>query len=397
VLDVLRSDEPKPVDVDALADEVHRLGREVIAPAAVAVDRDARFPYEAFDALRRLDLLAAYVPRALGGLGLSILDISRLCELLGGYCGSTAMIFAMHQIQVACLVHHGRGSLPTERLLRELVARQPLIASATTEIGAGGDLRSSVCAVEVADGRFMLQKRAPVISYGEAADYILATCRRAPDASASDQVLVILPKVDVTLEALSTWDTLGFRGTCSSGFVLRAAGPADQILPAPFGDILSETMHPVSHIVWASLWSGIAADAVNKARAYVRAEARKNPSLPPTSALRLAELDTTLQEMRSAVESVVRDYDERLADDDVEALRQFGFTIRVNNLKLSCSTFVTEIVSRAMLICGIAAYRNDSPFSLCRHIRDACGAALMVNNDRIANHNASMLLAHKES
>jgi acyl-CoA dehydrogenase len=50
-----------------------------------------------------------------------------------------------------------------------------------------------------------------------------------------------------------------------------------------------------------------------------------------------------------------------------------------------------------MLICGIAAYRNDSHISLGRHLRDAYGAALMVNNDRIMTHNATLLLAHKEA
>ena len=50
-----------------------------------------------------------------------------------------------------------------------------------------------------------------------------------------------------------------------------------------------------------------------------------------------------------------------------------------------------------MLICGISGYRNDSKFSLARHLRDAYGAALMVNNDRILKLNATMLMIHKES
>ena len=33
---------------------------------------------------------------------------------------------------------------------------------------------------------------------------------------------------------------------------------------------------------------------------------------------------------------------------------------------------------------------------LCRQLRDAYGAALMVNNDRIMKLNATMLLAHRE-
>jgi acyl-CoA dehydrogenase len=261
----------------------------------------------------------------------------------------------------------------------------------------GGDLRSSICALDVAGDRFRLVKKAPVISYGEAADHILVTCRRAADAAPSDQVQVLVRDQDYRLEPLSTWDTLGFRGTCSSGFVLTCAGATAQVLPTPFEDILSETMHPFAHIVWSSLWSGIASSAVNHARTFVRRTARKNPSVPPMSTLRLAEADNVLQTMRSGIEAVALEYRRLLEAQDREAFRSYGFAIRVNNLKLASSQLVVDVVSRAMLICGIDAYRNDSDISLGRHLRDAYGAALMVNNDRIMTHNATLLLAHKEA
>ena len=383
--------------VASLLDHVHDIGRRVIAPAAGDVDREARFPREGIDALKSIGLLSAYVPCELGGMGLGLVEIGRICAALGQYCGSTAMVFAMHQIQVACIVHHAQGSAFFNRYLRQLVHEQYLIASATTEAGVGGDLRSSLCALEVSGARFALVKKAPVISYGEAADHILVTCRRAPDAASNDQVHVLVSKPDYCLEPISAWDTLGFRGTCSAGFLLTATGGADQIIPAPFEDILSQTMHPFSHIVWASLWSGIAADAVNQARSFVRAEARKSPGVVPTSALRLAEVDSVLQDMRHSIKAAVHDYAQMLLTRDIEAFRNFRFAIQTNNLKLSSSQRVVEIVGRAMLICGISAYRNDSTFSLGRHLRDAYGAALMVNNDRIMNHNAAMLLAHKEA
>ena len=69
---------------------------------------------------------------------------------------------------------------------------------------------------------------------------------------------------------------------------------------------------------------------------------------------------------------------------------------RTNNVKLSSSQRIVEIVGQALLICGIQGYRNDSKFSLSRHLRDSYGAALMVNNDRITKLNATMLLAHRE-
>lgn len=379
-----------------LLDRIHAIGRDVISVAANEVDRDARFPREGIEALRDLKILSAYVPTELGGMGLNVIQIARICETLGQYDGSVAMILAMHQIQVACAVHHGLQSAYFREYLKKLVQEQRLIASATTEVGIGGDLRSSICSIAVDGDRLRLVKKAPVISYGAHADDILVTCKRTPESPASDQVQVLVHKGTFQLEPISGWDTLGFRGTCSSGFVLDASVKTEQIMPIPFGEILSRTMHPFSHIVWGSLWLGIATDAVNRARGFVRAEARRNPGIPPTSALRLAEVDMVLLGMRNTISAATTDYARRLAEENPESFEGFEFAIRTNNLKLSSSTLIVDIVSRSFLICGISAYRNDSKFTLGRHLRDAYGAALMVNNDRIMNHNATMLLTMRE-
>ena len=68
----------------------------------------------------------------------------------------------------------------------------------------------------------------------------------------------------------------------------------------------------------------------------------------------------------------------------------------MNNLKISASRLAPEIVGGALGVCGIAAYRNDSPYSVGRHLRDAYSAALMIGNDRIFSANAAMLLVHKD-
>ena len=384
------------VDFDRLLKSVHAIGRDVLAVHANEVDRDARFPRESIDALRREKLLSAAVPAEFGGHGLNIIQIGRICEVLGQYCSSSAMVYAMHMIQVACIVRHVGESEFFRSYMRRIVGEQLLLASATTEVGVGGDLRSSICAIEINGDSFQLTKKAPVISYGEEADAILVTCRRSASASAGEQVQVLVERGDFETERISNWDTLGFRGTCSSGFVLKSSGSVEQILPGPFADILSVTMHPYSHVVWCSLWSGIAMDALNLARAFVRAEARKKPGETPISAVRLAETDLILQEMRHNVQAFAREYHELLEQHNPEAFRGFGFSIRTNNLKLACSQRIIDIVSRSMLICGISGYRNDSKFSLGRHLRDSYGAALMVNNDRITQLNATLLLAHKE-
>jgi acyl-CoA dehydrogenase len=175
---------------------------------------------------------------------------------------------------------------------------------------------------------------------------------------------------------------------------LAAEGDVRQVLDDPFADIASRTMLPVSHVLWSSVWLGLAAAAVDRARRFVRTEARKNPGVTSPAAVRLSELMTVFQQMEALVHGAARTYDE--VYDDLETLSGMGFAIAMNGLKVSSSTLVVDIVGKALTICGIAGYREDSPYSLGRLLRDAYGAAVMVNNDRIIANNAQMLLVHKE-
>src|SRR5712672_3352033 len=155
----------------------------VAAAEAEDVDRAARFPKAAIDAARQHMLLGVQIPREFGGYGASIFDITDMCYTLGRACASTAMIFAMHQTKVACLVRHGAGSGWHEKLMRRVAAEQMLLASSTTEGQNGGNIRFSTAAVEHAGAEISLVRNATVISYGAQADGIVTIARRANDAA----------------------------------------------------------------------------------------------------------------------------------------------------------------------------------------------------------------------
>jgi acyl-CoA dehydrogenase len=187
------------------------------------------------------------------------------------------------------------------------------------------------------------------------------------------------------------------RGTCSPGFRVVADAPEDQVLDAPFADIASHTMVPFSHILWSSCWLGIATAALGRAHEFVRQQARAKPGTVPPAALRLAEASNLLQVMRTNVHDVAQECEGLMQGGArVDALSSIPFALKMNNLKISSSQLVVQIVHQALLICGIAAYKNDSAFALGRHLRDALSAALMVGNDRIYAANASMLLVLKD-
>ena len=300
------------------------------------------------------------------------------------------MIFAMHQTKVACIVHHVSGSAWHEGMLRSLAAEQLLLASSTTEGQNGGNVRSSAAAVESAGEAVTLDRAATVISYGAQADGIVTTARRAADAASSDQVLLVLLKRDYTLERTGGWDTLGMRGTCSAGFALKANCAAEQVLPVPYDKIHAQTMTPVAHLVWSSVWSGIAAAAVERAQRFTRKAARGAGGQMPPGAAHYTRAVSSLRTLRSLVAGELRRYE--VARQDERLLASFDVQTALTLLKVDASDLAVATVMSALRACGLSGYRNDGEASIGRHLRDVLSSPLMINNDRILSSLATTAL-----
>ena len=382
-------------DADSRIAEIEYIGREIARINAADVDTHCRFPIEAITALKAAGVFAATIPIEYGGVTADPVELARGCWILGQYCSATASIVAMHHTQILSVVHHAKDNPQLQAYLRRVASENRLIASATSEVGPGGDMRSSSCAVVVEGDTYTLTKKATTVSYGSYADDLMITARKNVHAASSDQVLVIAEKGQFELQDQGVWDTLGMRGTCSPPATVVANGAAWQVIGTPFADIASYTMVPTSHIFWSAWWFGLATDAVSKARELFRAKGRSNPSVTPMGAHRVADLDAELQKMEYEVFGLAREYAEALASNNTQKLASLSFSLRINTLKLNSSRAVVAIVSEALSVCGIQAYKNNGSFSLGRHLRDAHSSVMMVHNDRIQLTNASLLLVHK--
>ena len=380
----------------AFLDQVREIASGVAAPHADLVDREARFPVEALTAMREAGLLSAFVPVELGGAGVSLEALARACYELGRCCSASAMVYAMHQIQVTTIVRHLDDAPWFEAYLRELVTEQRLIASVTSEIGTGGDMGRSVAGIETGpDGTLTLLKHAPTVSYGAHADDLFTTVRRSDTAGQTDQVLVLHRAAETELTPTGTWDTLGMRGTCSPGFDVNATFAAEQILPAPFSSVMNESHVPISHILWSHAWLGIATEAFERGRAFVRAAARRSPGAPVPAANSLSRVMSELSMLRAEVNTGLADFC-AADDDDRESLKTLGSVLRFNNLKLAASEQAPRVCVGVLEVIGIMAYKNDSPFGVGRQLRDALSARLMVANERIHAVDAGLLMIAKE-
>ena len=352
--------------------------------AAGAVDRDGRFPIEAVTAMRATGMLGAHVPVALGGAGLDVAGLTRVCFQLGGACASSAMVYAMHQIQVACLVGHAPDQVVH---LARVAQDNLLLASVTSEVGARGDIRTSGCAIEreadehVAVGFGRITKQATNVSYGAHADGLIVTARRTPNAAPADQVAVLMFADQYTLERTGRWDAMGMRGTCSDAFVLRASVPDNQIMAVPFADMAAGAMTPVAHLLWAGVWLGIATDALGRARACTRRQRGPDGGIPPAA----GAVAAALMRYRQGEAQL------RTMLDDYGAGRPIG-PLDWNGLKVGVSEVALDVVTQAMRICGIAGFRNDGPYSVARHLRDIMSGVLMIGNERVVANSGNLAL-----
>jgi acyl-CoA dehydrogenase len=165
-----------------------------------------------------------------------------------------------------------------------------------------------------------------------------------------------------------------------------------QILPEPYEKIRVESMTPTAHLLWASVWSGIATDAVERARTFIRKASRQaNGQLPPGAA-QLAKASSSLGMLRSLVATALTRFE--AIGHDKRALAAIDFQAMINLTKVDAAELAVTTVLTALRACGLSGYRNDGEFSLARHLRDVLSSPLMINNDRIlANISTSLLLS----
>jgi acyl-CoA dehydrogenase len=178
--------------------------------------------------------------------------------------------------------------------------------------------------------------------------------------------------------------------------VVRARFAPEQVLGAPFSAVMNESMVPLSHILWSHVWLGIATDAFERGRSFVRQAARRKPGELVPAAHSLSRVMAELSMLRGEVRGALADFTAWSDEPERERLSTMASVLRFNNLKLAASEQTPRICAGVLEVIGIMAYKNDSPFGVGRHLRDALSARLMVANDRIHATDAGLLLIAKD-
>ena len=90
-----------------LEEKIQKLGEQFILPYTKEIDQEARFPKEAYEALKQQGFMGLLVPKEYGGLQGGNLDHVEACYNLARFNASTALCYMMHNVATACVSHYG--------------------------------------------------------------------------------------------------------------------------------------------------------------------------------------------------------------------------------------------------------------------------------------------------
>ena len=360
-----------------------------IAPAlrerAAHLDHTSSFPAQTLAQLHEAGLLRLLVPAEHGGLGCGPRELAACARVLAGACLPTALVWSMHCFQVDAIAAHASDALAADVLQR--VATDGLyIASVTSEHGRSASLLSARTPLRENGTGVLIDRAAPTVTGALLAGGFLIAMRASESASEHEVSLVYADRTELEIEISEPWETLGMRGTASTGVRLRGTVPADHLVggPGAFGQIARERMIPLAHLGWAACWLGAAQACLKEFVHWLRRPGRGGGPDPRSELVRerLGRIRIDLELVAACLDRVC---DQILAArPDQHATSRPADQIRVNTLKVAASELAFRAVDRLVELGGLSlGYRRDSPLPLERHLRDLRSASLMFANDRL--------------
>lgn len=323
---------------------------------------ESRLPPDTILSLRSSRVLAAPIPRSLGGRGADLFCTARAIRRVAQRAPSTALCMSMPLGNAAntrladeAVPPHLRGALSRGRaFIAERALAGEILAVANSEPGAGGDMANTKTrAVRDAEGCIRLTGQKSFATLGPDADYFLCSART--EDGTLDAFFVPRLAEGVTLS--DDWDALGMRATASVGLTLEGAlATATFVYP---GAIVSVNARHWSTLLMAAVFVGIGEGAL-------KAAVESAPRTSGWARSTLAECALSLDAASGFLDAVTREESTPCTSSYAERCRR---------VKSFAARTAVEVTSRCMMIAGGRAYRAEH--AVARALLDAAAGPLL--------------------
>lgn len=332
-----------------------------IAPTAVTLDAEQRFPYEHLPKLNGLGLFGALVSPEYGGHKIDSISYSIAVEELSRVCGSTGIIVAAHNsLGTFPIYKFGTESQKKKYLPR--AANGELIAFGLTEPDAGSDAGGTRTTALRTGNDWVINGSKCWITSAPQAFAVNATARTSNDPADRTITTFILEKEMTGYAVGKKENKLGLRGSDTAFLHFDDLRAADEQRLGEVGNGFKQMLVTLDggRISIGAMAVGLAQGALDSALKF--AASRKQFGVPIIEHQGIA---AKLSDMATATEAA------RLLVYEAAAMKDAGvpFSRMSAMCKLFASEVATDVCKTAMTILGGVGYYTG-PYPIERMWRD---------------------------
>ena len=341
-----------------LLDNLNRVVKEKIAPAAAETDKTGTFNWDVVSLFWDLGLLQIMLPEEYGGwpqdrshtLCLSIEEIAKACA-------SSALLLIIQAVGSFPLIYAGNDE-QKEKYYPMISEQRKLMGYLLTEPGAGSDVQAISSGARLSGQNYILNGRKVFATNGAVAG-IYSVLAKTGEKELSFFV------VERDLEGISIGrveDKCGFRGSNTAEVILEDVSvPRENLLGKP-GEGFKIAMgdFDMSRPTVAALALGIAEGALDYTIKYARQRYTFGRPLIEHQAIQfiIAEANTLVEASRGLMERAARAFDTGRKNTKIASMAKYF-----------CSDAAMKITTDMVQILGGYGYVKDYPIE--RMFRDA--------------------------
>lgn len=354
---------------DAIIQRLATVCEAEVAPYALQVDRERRFPTEAIGALRRNGFLALAVEKKYGGLGAGFggdyLLMYRAAEEVAKWCTSTAQILMVQAVTTSQIAAMGNEE-QKRRFLGAVVRDGELWGSWASELNAS--LLTPETTARAVAGGYVINGQKFFSTNSLGASRFLLWAVMEGGNFLTDLLIVALDAKAPGVEIVDDWDGMGQRGTASgtskftSVFVPQTDVLGDKpnafySAPGAFG--------PTFQLGFAACYLGTAEGAYADACRYIKNRVGRMPgqqklSEDPYVQLHIADLETRLTAGRLLVYDAAR----RLQAVATDPGRRVDAALAVYKAKIFTTETALAVTNDVFNLCGTSATLAGNKFEM---------------------------------
>ena len=189
---------------------VRRFAEDKIAPFAVEMDRTGEYSWDAFEALKTMELTSLSYPVEYGGAGASLVDQAIAAEELARVCTSTSLMFLISKLGMLPVINFGSEELKRTYLPR-ICSGESQASYCLSEPDAGSDVASMTTKAERDGDHWVISGTKCWITNAGISDLYTVFARTSPDRHTG--ITCFLVEADWGVQVDKLEHKLGIKGS----------------------------------------------------------------------------------------------------------------------------------------------------------------------------------------